>query len=40
MQFCEGETLEDFLTKNPGKQNEKIKWKIFRQVLEAVHYLH
>ena len=40
MQYCDGETLEDFLRDNPLKVNEKIKWKIFRQVLEAVNYLH
>lgn len=40
MQFCEGETLETFLEKHPGKHQEKLKWKIFRQVLEAVNYLH
>ena len=43
MQYCDGETLQDFLEKTnaPDARNcEKLKWKIFRQVLEAVHYLH
>ena len=40
MQYCDGETLEEFLQKNPGRTNEKLKWKIYRQILEAVNYLH
>lgn len=40
MQLCDGETLEDFLKKNPLRTNESLKWNIFRQVLEAVNYLH
>ena len=30
MQFCDGETLEQFLKKNPLKMNEALKWKIYR----------
>lgn len=40
MQYCDGETLQSFLEKNPERTNEKLKWKIFRQILEAVNYLH
>lgn len=40
MQYCDGETLEEFLQKNPSRTNEKLKWKIYRQILEAVNYLH
>jgi len=40
MQYCDGETLEHFLKKNPNKVNKKLKWKIYRQILEAVNYLH
>ena len=31
--------MQDFLEKQPCS-DVKLKWKIFRQVLEAVHYLH
>jgi len=41
MQYCEGETLESYLKKNaPSKDTEKLRWKIYRQILEAVNYLH
>ena len=40
MQYCDGETLEDFMKANPGRTNEKLKWMIYRQILEAVNYLH
>lgn len=40
MQYCDGETLQQFLQNNPGRTNEKLKWRIYRQILEAVSYLH
>ena len=40
MQYCEGETLENFMKENPGNKLDKVKWKIYRQILEAVNYLH
>ena len=40
MQFCDGETLEQFMKNHPGRTSEKLKWKIYRQILEAVNYLH
>lgn len=40
MQYCEGESLQHFLLQNPERQQEKTKWKIFRQILEALAYLH
>jgi eukaryotic translation initiation factor 2-alpha kinase 4 len=40
MQYCEGETLQHFLESHPERQEEQTKWKIFRQILEALAYLH
>ena len=55
MQYCEGQTLLEFLQQHPPAPNkhdpkyklterehetERAKWKIFRQVLQAVNYLH
>ena len=40
MEFCEGDTLRNFIDANPGKQKEDLKWKIFIQISEALNYLH
>jgi translation initiation factor 2-alpha kinase 4 len=40
MEFCEGDTLRNFIDANPGKQKEDLKWKIFIQIVEALNYLH
>jgi serine/threonine protein kinase len=39
MQYCEGESLKHFLVENPENKQTATKWKIFRQILEAVNYL-
>ena len=28
------------MEQHPFKEQEEVKWKIFRQILEAVNYLH
>ena len=40
MQYCEGESLQHFLENYPLREKEQTKWKIFRQILEALAYLH
>jgi translation initiation factor 2-alpha kinase 4 len=40
MQYCEGENLLTFLTENPEKKAIATKWKIYKQICEAVNYLH
>ena len=40
MEYCEGESLQHFLEQNPDRLEEPIQWKIFRQILEALAYLH
>ena len=40
MQYCEGENLNTFLIENPEKKRTQTKWKIFKQICEAVNYLH
>jgi translation initiation factor 2-alpha kinase 4 len=40
MQYCEGESLQHFLQNYPWREKEQTKWKIFRQILEALAYLH
>ena len=39
MEFCEGTSLQHFCEANPERKNEATKWKIFKQILEALHYL-
>ena len=40
MEFCEGNTLRSFIADHPGRQAENQKWRIFCQVVDALHYLH
>ena len=40
MQYCEGQTLLEFIKEHKDREEEQVKWKIFRQILEAVNYLH
>ena len=40
MEYCEGETLQEFIEKFDQCKKEKEKWNIFRQVLVAINYLH
>lgn len=40
MQYCEGENLMHFLQENPENKKVQTKWKIFKQICEAVNYLH
>jgi len=40
MEYCEGHNLRNFIEENPGRQAEEQKWKIFCQIVDALHYLH
>jgi len=40
MEYCEGNTLRAFIEKNPYKDAEETKWRIFAQITEALYYLH
>eukprot|EP00347_Sterkiella_histriomuscorum_P020704 403336798 len=40
MEFCEGNSLRNFIDENPGREQEEKKWKIFCQIVDALHYLH
>ncbi|CDW86336.1 eukaryotic translation initiation factor 2alpha kinase [Stylonychia lemnae] len=40
MEYCEGNNLRNFIDENPGRTNEDHKWKIFSQIVDALHYLH
>ena len=40
MQYCEGQTLLEFMQEHKDNEAKEEKWKIFRQLLEAVNYLH
>jgi serine/threonine protein kinase len=39
MEYCPADTLEDFCKIHPEREEEAQKWKIFRQILEALNYL-
>ena len=39
MEYCPADTLEDFCKMHPEREQEAQKWKIFRQILEALNYL-
>ena len=40
MEYCEGNNLRNFIDENPGRVMEDTKWKIFSQIVDALHYLH
>lgn len=40
MEYCEGNSLRNFIDENPGREQEEQKWKIFCQIVDALHYLH
>ena len=40
MEYCEGKTLGDYIEEGQLLSNDEKKWKLFRQILEALVYIH
>ncbi|GMH45985.1 hypothetical protein BSKO_13949 [Bryopsis sp. KO-2023] len=40
MEYAEGGTLQDLIKKQDGPVPEDMIWKVFMQVLQALHYIH
>eukprot|EP00971_Amphidinium_carterae_P125509 2486242-Amphidinium_carterae.1 len=42
MEFCDGNTLREVIDRHHGGlfRDEALLWKLFRQVLEALSYVH
>jgi eukaryotic translation initiation factor 2-alpha kinase 4 len=38
MEYCEGRSLRNFISE--GLKSDEQNWKIFAQIVDALHYLH